>query len=153
MAPHAHVKEDPAPPATSDSEGGSVTAEFALALPGVVLVLLLVMSLAMHGAARIALEDGARAAARELARGESTSTAEQLARDTAGDDVSVAISAEGQYTRVVLTRPVTILGLVELTSEHSTEAHARTEHLAGLRGAGPQDGMGTDNGDPPEISP
>lgn len=118
----------------SDSEGGSVTAEFALGLPAVMLVLLLVIGMAMHGASRVALEDGARAAARELARGESAETAEQTARSAAGDEVAVVISAEGEYTRVVLTRPVRVLGLIQLDTELTSEASARTEHLAGLGG-------------------
>lgn len=109
-----------------------MTAEFALAIPAVVLVLLLALSLAMHGAARVALEDGARAAARELARGESAAVAEQTARDTAGAQVEVAVSAEGQYSTVVLTRPVQILGLIELSTQQQVEAHTRTEHLAGV---------------------
>lgn len=118
----------------SDSERGSVTAEFALGLPAVMLVLLLVIGMAMHGASRVALEDGARAAARELARGESAETAEQTARSAAGDEVAVVISAEGEYTRVVLTRPVRVLGLIQLDTELTSEASARTEHLAGLGG-------------------
>ena len=80
------------------------------------------------------LEDGARAAARELARGESAETAEQTARSAAGDEVAVVISAEGEYTRVVLTRPVRVLGLIQLDTELTSEASARTEHLAGLGG-------------------
>ena len=108
-----------------------MTAEFALALPGVVLVMLLVISLAMQGAARIALEDGARAAARELARGESTETAEQTAREAAGDHVDISFSAEAQYSRVVLTQPVRVLGLVELDAEQEAEAFTRAEHLPG----------------------
>ncbi|WP_198144759.1 TadE/TadG family type IV pilus assembly protein [Nesterenkonia jeotgali] len=54
----------------SPSERGSISAEFALALPSVVLVLLLVLSLGLHGAAQVSLEAGAGAAARELARGQ-----------------------------------------------------------------------------------
>lgn len=118
----------------ADSERGSVTAEFALGLPAVMLVLLLVIGMAMHGASRVALEDGARAAARELARGESAETAEQTARSAAGDEVAVVISAEGQYTRVVLTRPVRVLGLIQLDTELTAEASARTEHVASLGG-------------------
>ncbi|NLS11008.1 pilus assembly protein TadE [Nesterenkonia sp. MY13] len=117
---------------SAEAERGSVTAEFALAIPGIILVLLLVLSLGFQSAARVALEDGARAAARELARGETAAAAESIARETAGDDVSVAISAEGEYSRVVLTRQVSVLGLIELNAEQSAEAHARTEHLASL---------------------
>ena len=90
------------------------------------------VGLAMHGAVRVAMEDGARAAARELARGEPASLAEQTARSAAGEDVAVVISAEGEYTTVVLTRPVTVLGLIELSTELTSEATARTEHVADL---------------------
>ncbi|WP_120006754.1 TadE family type IV pilus minor pilin [Nesterenkonia muleiensis] len=121
--------------AASHPERGSVTAEFALAIPGVILVLLLVMSLAMQSAARVALEDGARAAARELARGEAAAVAEQTARDTAGAQVEVSISADGQYSQVVLTQPVEVLGLIELSTQQRAEALTRTEHLAELGGS------------------
>lgn len=117
------------------SERGSVTAEFALALPAVILVLLLVISLAMHGAARVALEDGARAAARELARGASTSEAEQAARSAAGDTVTMRSTSEAEYTVVELRQPVNIMGLVELQTEHSARASVRTEHVQSVRGA------------------
>ena len=95
-----------------------------------VLVLLLVLGLAMHGAAWVSLEDGARAAARELARGESAAAAEQRVRAAAGEDVAVTIAAEGEYHHVRLTQPVEILGLVQVGAELSAEASARTEHLA-----------------------
>lgn len=122
--------------APAASERGSVTAEFALAIPAVILVLLLVLSLAMQGAARVSLEDAARSAARELARGEATAVAEQTARDIVGAQVNIVISQSGTYSRVVLTQPVQILGLIELNVEQSAEAHARTEHLA-ERGGSP----------------
>lgn len=124
-------------PAVARGEGqrGSITAEFALGLPAVALVLLLVLGLAMHGAARVTLEDGARAAARELARGESAATAEQSIRSVAGDDVAVTISAEGEYTHVMLTQPVVLLGVLQISAELSAEASARTEHLADVGSA------------------
>lgn len=122
-------------PNAPHGQRGSVTAEFALAIPAVILVLLLVVSLAMQGAARVALEDGARAAARELARGESAAVAEQTARDTAGAQVEVAVSTDDQYSRVVLTQPVQILGLISISAQQRAEAYARTEHLTGIGGA------------------
>lgn len=119
-------------PRSRTQERGSVTAEFALGLPAVMLVLLLVVGLAMHGASRVALEDGARAAARELARGESAEVAAQSARSSLGDEVEVTISDEGEYTQVRLTRPVVVLGLIRLRTEITAEASARTEHLSEL---------------------
>ncbi|WP_051130870.1 TadE family type IV pilus minor pilin [Nesterenkonia alba] len=110
-----------------------MTAEFAVALPSVVLVLLLVVGFAVHGAAQVSLEDGARAAARELARGESEEVAVQTARRTVGADVEVSVSSEGGYARVQLSRPVRLLGVVELDASHSAEASARVEHIRGDR--------------------
>ena len=113
----------------TEPERGSVSTEFAVALPGVVLILGLLLSLAMHGAAQVSLEEGARAAARELARGEDPSAAEQTASRVAGQEVSTAISRDGEYSHVELTRPVRLLGLVELDMDQTAEASARTEHV------------------------
>lgn len=115
-------------------ERGSTTAEFAVGLPAVAAVLLLVIALAMQGAARVSLEEGARAAARELARGEPVSVAEETAHAAAGEAVVVRVSTEGTYTTVQLTRPVSVLGLIDLNSELRAEARARTEHLPGSDG-------------------
>lgn len=129
-----HDDAEPASARSAATEQGSLTAEFAVAIPAVILVLLLVISLAMQGAARVSLEDAARSAARELARGETSAVVEQTVRDTAGAEVNIVISQEGAYSRVLLTQPVQILGLIELNAEQSAEAHARTEHLAGISG-------------------
>lgn len=110
-------------------ERGSVSTEFAVALPGVVLILGLLLSLGMHGAAQVSLEEGARAAARELARGEDPAAAEQTASRVTGDEVSATISRDGGYSHVELTRPVRLLGLVELDMTQTAEASARTEHV------------------------
>lgn len=110
-------------------EEGSVSTEFAVALPAVVLILGLLLSLGMHGAAQVSLEEGARAAARELARGEDPAAAEHTAARVAGDGISSAVSQDGVYAHVVLTRPVRLLGVVELELTHTAEASARIEHV------------------------
>lgn len=100
-----------------------------MAVPAVILVLLLVLGVGTHGAARVAVEDAARAAARELARGESPAFAEQVARTTAGKNAAVQVTSDGPYAHVTVTRPVELLGLVTLRAEHSAQARARVEHL------------------------
>ncbi len=110
-------------------EQGSVSTEFAVALPGVVLIVGLLLSLGMYGAAQVSLEEGARAAARELARGEDSATAEQTAARVAGTQVSAAVSRDGAYARVALTQPVRLLGVVELGVTQTAEASARVEHV------------------------
>lgn len=112
-----------------NSQRGSVTAEFALGLPSLVVIVLLLISLAMHGAAQVALEEAARAAARELARGEPAAQAEQAAQYSAGSNVTVSIGSEGEYTTVALSQPVQILGLINLQTELTSEAKARAESL------------------------
>lgn len=121
--PASMILESPGP------DSGSVSAEFALALPAVVLMLGLLLGLGMHGAAQISLEEGARAAARELARGESQDQAVRTAVRISGEDVDVAFGADGGYARVTLSRPVRLMGLVELSTQQTAEAHARTEHI------------------------
>lgn len=116
-------------------EQGSVSTEFAVALPGVVLIVGLLLSLGMHGAAQVSLEEGARAAARELARGEGSATAEQTAARVVGNQVSTAVSQDGEYAHVVLTRPVRLLGVVELDVTHTAEASARVEHVPDAEGS------------------
>lgn len=54
---------------------GSTTAEFAIALPGVLLVLLAALAAVQLGALQVLAQDAAADAARDLARGESRGTA------------------------------------------------------------------------------
>lgn len=123
------------------ADRGSVTGEFAAALPAAVLLLMLLLSLAMHGAAQISLEEGVRAAARETARGADEATAARAARRVADEDISVTISRDGGYARVVAARPVQILGLVEIAAEQTAEAEARIEQLGpGTRPTDPEGG-------------
>lgn len=98
-----------------------------MALPGVVLVLLFVLSLGLHGAAQVSLEAGARAAARELARGEDPSAAEAAALRVSGQEVSVLLTHEQGYVTVALVRPVRVLGWVETTMIQEARATARVE--------------------------
>ncbi|WP_146340465.1 TadE family type IV pilus minor pilin [Nesterenkonia sp. NBAIMH1] len=117
----------------TDGERGSVTAEFALSLPAIVAVLLLVLSLGAYGVQAVALESAAREAARQLARGEPPAAVEAAARDAAGGDIIVSLAAEGPYTRVSLSRHVRIAGWVGIDHAHQAEASARTEHVSGAR--------------------
>ncbi len=111
----------------TQADRGSISAEFALALPAVIMVLLFVISFALQGAVQVSLEEGARAAARELARGESAATAEAAARRVAGDGTAVGLTREGPYATVVLTRPVRLLGWLEIEATQDAEATALVE--------------------------
>ena len=83
-------------------ELGMVTAELALTIPAVVLVLTLVVSVAVAGITQLRVADAARAAARQAAIGETdiSGAASRLAGE-------VAVSVErGELTCVTVSRPV-----------------------------------------------
>lgn len=91
------------------------------------MVLLFVISFALQGAAQVSLEEGARAAARELARGEPVAAAEAAARRVAGEGTAVALSREGRYVTVRLAQPVRLLGWLEIEATQTAEATALVE--------------------------
>lgn len=109
------------------ADRGSVSAEFALALPAVILVLLVVLSLGLHGGVQVTLEEGARVAARELARGEPAAAAESAALRVAGEGVSFQLIQDDSYVTVVLERPVRMMGVIEISATQEARATARVE--------------------------
>lgn len=76
------------------------TAEFAVALPAVVIVLVIAMSGIMTVVAQARCADAARVAVRELARGESTSQVLAVARTVAPDGAHITTAASGEWVRV-----------------------------------------------------
>lgn len=79
--------------------GGS-TAEVAVLLPAVAAMLVLALGVGSAGATQVRLEQAARAAARELARGESAATAIQTGQRLAGEGATVIIGGDGGFRRV-----------------------------------------------------
>ena len=71
--PAGKVGAEPAPstPHKSPAEEGVITAEFAVALPAVTVVLALCLGAASTGVAQLKVEESARTAARSAARGDS----------------------------------------------------------------------------------
>ena len=70
---------------------GTVTAETALALPAVVLVLAVVTGAGQVVVAQVRCQDAARAAARLAARGETSARVAAAARDAAPEGAGVAV--------------------------------------------------------------
>lgn len=79
---------------------GSVTAELAVALPSVVLVLAVLLTLGQLITAQIRCVDAARAAARMAARGESDARARAAGRTAAPDGAAVALARSGDTVAV-----------------------------------------------------
>lgn len=108
---------------------GSATAETAIVLPVVAVMVAVLLVTAMGLAAQVRLEGAARAAARELARGEQTSVAVEAARRAGGADLRVEANADGEWAQVRVSRtvqaPSGILGGATWTL--TAEASARRE--------------------------
>ncbi|WP_116112388.1 TadE family type IV pilus minor pilin [Austwickia chelonae] len=108
-----------------------VTAEFATALPAVVLVLALALGAGRYSIDQIRCVDAARAGARAAARGESPDVVGQVAKRGAPEGASVAISRSGGLVTVqVATTPSGLWPLSELPGL-SASATAEDEQSIG----------------------
>ena len=108
-----------------DPQTGSSTAEVAVLLPAVAILLAVVAGAGAVGGQQVRIQQAASAAARELARGSAPSEAIGTAHRVAGPGVRVSTGASGGYGHVVVRSAVDLplLGTVELRAE----ANARLE--------------------------
>lgn len=79
---------------------GAVTAEFAVALPAVLLLLALLLSGAAAGVTQLRLEEAAHAGARALARGEDQAAVEGIVRTMAGASATASVTVDGEWLSV-----------------------------------------------------
>jgi hypothetical protein len=79
-----------------------VTAEFAVALPAVLLLLALLLSGAAAGVTQLRLEEAAHAGARALARGEAAAAVEAIVRTMAGASATASVTADGEWLSVTV---------------------------------------------------
>lgn len=107
------------------SEQGSSTAEVAVLLPVVALLLTVVASAGMLGAEQVRIQQAASASARELARGTATAEAVSTAKRVGGAGVFVSVGSGAGYQQVMITSHRTLPLLGEITL--SAEASARME--------------------------
>lgn len=82
---------------------GTATAEFAVVLPAVVLLLVVLTGAAAIGFSQLRAFDAARSAAREIARGEPQAAVIAEAKKHAGSSANVAVRADGGYSVVTVT--------------------------------------------------
>jgi hypothetical protein len=85
---------------------GAVTAEFAVALPAVVLLLGLLLAGSAAGLTQLRLEEAARAGARALARGEDAAAVGGIVRQLAGDSALAAVASDGVWLSVTASGTV-----------------------------------------------
>ena len=82
---------------------GAVTAEFAVALPAVLLLLALLLAGSAAGVTQLRLEEAARAGARALARGEDAAAVDVIVRRLAGSAAASAVASDGGWLSVTVS--------------------------------------------------
>ena len=92
--------------AGSDTCRGAVTAEFAVALPAVLLLLALLLAGSAAGVTQLRLEEAARAGARALARGEDAAAVDAIVRRLAGASAASAVASDGGWLSVTVSGKV-----------------------------------------------
>ncbi|MDQ1060124.1 hypothetical protein QFZ23_004025 [Arthrobacter globiformis] len=111
---------------------GAVTAEFAVALPAVLLLLAMLLAGSAAGITQLRLEDAARAGARALARGEDPAAVDGIVRKLAGPSASSALVPGGEWMSVTVSdRAAGPLGrMVPWTLTARAEARSETASSA-----------------------
>lgn len=107
-----------------EAERGAVTAELAIVLPAVVLLLLVCAVLGSAVLGQIRCADAARAGARAAAIGESHEQIVAVAQQLAGEDAEVVVSRDGAWVEVQVRRPVAgdLVGLGALQASATARA-------------------------------
>lgn len=124
--PPGAIKRPAAMSRTTGSRG-AVTAEFAVALPAVLMLLAMLLAGSAAGITQLRLEEAARASARALARGEDPAMVDGIVRKLAGASASSVVAADGEWQRVTVSdRMAGYLGHV-VPWTLSAQAEARTE--------------------------
>lgn len=99
----ARVNGDPESADGTANARGTVTAEFAVALPAVLGLLAILLAGAAAGMTQLRIEEGARAGARALARGEDPAMVERTVRTLAGGSATASVAADGGWFNVTVT--------------------------------------------------
>ena len=82
---------------------GAVTAEFAVALPSVVLLLALLLAGSAAGVTQLRVEEAARGGARALARGAAAGEVGDIVRRLAGETAGSEVTLDGEWLRVTVS--------------------------------------------------
>lgn len=91
---------------TTTADRGAVTAEFALTLPAVILVLVAALAVLGQATTQLRVTDAATAVARAAAVGESQRRLTEVAHQLAGPQAQVSVSTAGGWVTVAVTTPV-----------------------------------------------
>ncbi|MDQ0755214.1 TadE family type IV pilus minor pilin [Arthrobacter sp. B3I4] len=117
-----------------------MTAEFAVALPAVILVLGLLLAGSAAGLTQLRLEEAARGGARALARGEDAAAVGGIVRHLAGDSARVAVASDAGWLSVTVSGTVhgAVAPLVPWTLTARAWARSETTDAPALFVPGPE---------------
>lgn len=123
---------------------GSVTAELAVVLPAVTVLLAMLLLSVSAGMLQLRLEEGARAGARALARGDSSTQVVDIVARVSGQGASVHLSESGGYATVSVSDHVRGVLSAIVPWPQTAQASARLEsRTAGTKNSVPEN--------PPQI--
>ena len=123
-----------------------VTAETAVVLPVLLLVLAGAVAAVTVVGAQLRCVDAAREGARAAARGEDVATVRALVLRAAPEGMTVTVALDGEDVRVGVSGRITPLGPVPLSVGVSAQAEGRLEPAVIGAGAGAGTGSGTGAG-------
>lgn len=106
-------------------DAGTATAEFAVVMPAIVLLIVVLAGAAAVGFSQLRAFDAARSAAREIARGEPQAAVVTEAKKHAGQASEVLVRSEGGYSTVTVT--IELPAAIIFLNEVEAAATARTE--------------------------
>ncbi|WP_349238351.1 TadE family type IV pilus minor pilin [Arthrobacter sp. Helios] len=115
-------------PSRPSGEQGAVTAEVAVALPALVVLLAGLLTGAAAGVTQLRLEEAASAAARQVMRGEASAAGETVAR-LAGSRAGFELRTEGEWVTVSVQSTLNAPLLEHLPITLSAQAVALPEQL------------------------
>jgi Flp pilus assembly protein TadG len=121
---------------------GAVTAEFAVTLPAVVALLAMLLAGAAAGVTQLRIEEGARAGARALARGEDPAAVERTVKVLAGDTASASVTAEGGWFSITVNDRVAGPLGSSIPWTLTARASTRSETPAASQASGLTEGSG-----------
>lgn len=146
----AGAEPTPSTPHKSPAEEGVITAEFAVALPAVTVVLAFCLGAASTGVAQLKVEESARTAARAAARGDSEAQirsavsridpVQSVQISVSPDDVAAAEAGRARQVHVRVSRPAP--GVIGSATGWvlRADAHARVEGGGGSEESAGNDG-------------
>lgn len=111
-----------------EAERGSVTAEYAVLLPVIILCIALVLGASAVGIERIRVEEAARVAARMVARGDDAGAVARAVAKVSGPGTDLTSNSTAEFVEVTLSvrSVVPVLGWV--LPEHRVTAYTVAEN-------------------------